>query len=311
VEADQTGRGVGSAARETGPGLGDQGGGAPDHDGEFVGGAAEPAFGPAGRAGQGAAGVAQYRLRLGRGPVGQAGQLPGDPRNGGLRLVAGLRVAQPQVRSDGPDPPPGGPGPVLEHCAWCGAHRLDPPDDAGHPRHRPGQEPAVGGVVNVRRHHGGVGADFSRLHHPGLHRRGQEFLVQRGDRLLAAAGGELHQCRRVRQPAVDVDAAEPPPRDRVGHLGAQRLVAEAVAVLEEHQPQIRLHRDRRAAHPGGEMRDEWREKPFVVQPGVDPFQLGGQPQADLRQYRLPQRRLHVPRPKHDRNPLRPNNFLSH
>ena len=67
--------------------------------------------------------------------------------------------------------------------------------------HCPGEQPGVGGVVNVRRHHGGVGADFSRLHHPGFDRLGQQFLVERSDRLLAAPGGDLHQRGRVREPA--------------------------------------------------------------------------------------------------------------
>ena len=57
-------------------------------------------------------------------------------------------------------------------------------------------------------------------------------------RYLAAAGRDLHQRRRVRHPATQRDPTEPLPTDRVGHFPAQRLKAQPVAVLQEHQPQF-------------------------------------------------------------------------
>lgn len=100
-------------------------------------------------------------------------------------------------------------------------------------------------MFNVGRHRGGVGADFSRLHQPRVNGLGQQRVVEFGDRCCAAPCGDLHQSGRVGHLAVDVDPAEPPPRDRIGDLGAQRLVAEPVPVFEEHQPQIGLHRHAR------------------------------------------------------------------
>jgi hypothetical protein len=61
------------------------------------------------------------------------------------------------------------------------------------------------------------------------------LFVEFGDRWFSAPGGEFH--RRVREPGVDVDAAEPPPRDRVGYIRTQRFVSEAVVVFEDRQPQ--------------------------------------------------------------------------
>jgi hypothetical protein len=49
---------------------------------------------------------------------------------------------------------------VPKRGPWRGADGPDPADEARHPGHRSGEEAGVGGVVNVRRHHGGVGADF-------------------------------------------------------------------------------------------------------------------------------------------------------
>lgn len=82
-----------------------------------------------------------------------------------------------------------------------------------------------------------------------------------------------------------------PPRDRVRHLPAQRLVSELVAELEEHQPQVGLHRRRRPPQPGVEERLERLEEHRVIQEGVHPGQLHRQPPKFLRQDRLPQRRL--------------------
>jgi IS5 family transposase len=45
-------------------------------------------------------------------------------------------------------------------------------------------------------------------------------------------------------PPIQWDPAEPPPGDRIGDFAAQSLVAQPIAELEEHQPQIDLHRRR-------------------------------------------------------------------
>jgi hypothetical protein len=97
------------------------------------------------------------------------------------------------------------------------------------------------------------------------------------------------RCRRgrVRHPAVDVDSAEPPPRDRLGHLPAQRLVAEPVAKLQGHQLQVGLDGHARPAQPGVEVCPERLQRRLVIQPGIHPLQPGRQPHAHLRQHRLP------------------------
>src|SRR5262249_33553394 len=56
------------------------------------------------------------------------------------------------------------------------------------------------------------------------------------------------------------DPTEAPPSERVGDLLAERLVAEPVAVLEVHQPQIRLDRDRRTSAPRGQPRAKRRKE---------------------------------------------------
>ena len=131
-----------------------------------------------------------------------------------------------------------------------------------------------------------------------LDRPGQQRLVQPVDRRLAAAGGDLHQRRRMRHPPTERDPTEPLPRDRVGHLPTQRLEPEPVAVLQEHQPQIRLDRDRRPPQRGMEELAVRREEPLVVQQPIDPHQLGRHHQRLRRQQRLPQRRLIAYRSQH-------------
>lgn len=92
----------------------------------------------------------------------------------------------------------------------------------------------------------------------------------------------------LRHRHAEGDVAEPPPRDGVGHLPAEDLVAELVAKLEEHHAQVGLDRSRPPALVGVEMRPIGLKERLVVQQGVDPGQLGRQVQAALRQDRLPQ-----------------------
>jgi hypothetical protein len=56
--------------------------------------------GPDLRAPQRPASVDQQLLSLGRSPFGQPSTLTGDPPHHGLGVVAGLRGAQPQLRTD-------------------------------------------------------------------------------------------------------------------------------------------------------------------------------------------------------------------
>ena len=79
--------------------------------------------------------------------------------------------------------------------------------------------------------------------------------------------------------AAKGDAAEPLPGDGVGDLTAQQLVAEPVAVLEEHQPQVGVDRDRGPVARGIEVSPEGLDERRVVQQPVRGDQLGGSPSA--------------------------------
>jgi hypothetical protein len=135
----------------------------------------------------------------------------------------------------------------------------------------------------------------------------KQRLVQPVDGLLTQATGELDQGGRMGHPAAQGDAAESLPADRVGDLTAQQLIAQPVAVLEEHQPQVGVDRDRGPAAPGIEVDLEGLDEHRVVQQPVHPGQLGGQPEHPSRQDRLPQAGLRVAGPQHAAsNPLRHN-----
>jgi hypothetical protein len=66
-------------------------------------------------------------------------------------------------------------------------------------------------------------------------------------------------------PPAQGDAAKPLPGDRVGDLAAQQLIAQPVAELQEHHPQVGLDRDRRAADDRVEVGAEWLPEHRVVQ----------------------------------------------
>ena len=97
----------------------------------------------------------------------------------------------------------------------------------------------------------------------------QQRLVQLIHRIVPAALGDLHERGRVRHGVIGPDPAKAPPPERVGHLFAQRLEAEAVAKAEVHEPQVRLDRDRRPAQAWIEVRHERLEEDRVVQQVVD------------------------------------------
>ena len=116
---------------------------------------------------------------------------------------------------------------------------------------------------------------------------GQQRLVQPLDRLLAHAAGELDQRGRMRHLTTQGDAAEPLPADRVGDLTAQQLIAQPVAELQEHQPQVGVDRDRRTTDDRVEVDPEGLDEHRVVQQPVDLGQLGRQSERLGGQDRLP------------------------
>jgi hypothetical protein len=89
------------------------------------------------------------------------------------------------------------------------------------------------------------------------------------------------------------------PGNRIGHLTTQQLIAQAVAELQKHQPQVGCHRNRRATDPSIEIRSERREEHRIIQQPIHPTQLGRQHQQLGRQDRIPQRRLVVYSSEHD------------
>jgi hypothetical protein len=103
----------------------------------------------------------------------------------------------------------------------------------------------------------------------------------------------------MRDRHTEGDPAETLPGDRVGDLPAQRLEAEPVAVLQEHQPQVRLDRHRRQPEHRMEVQPERLEEGRVVQQPVDVLQLVRQPEAHLGEDRFPQGGLSVYRSQHD------------
>lgn len=64
-------------------------------------------------------------------------------------------------------------------------------------------------------------------------------------RLHTNPAGELANRRLVRHPLAQTDPAEPAQMNRVRHLRDQRPIPPPVARLEQHHPNVGLHRDRR------------------------------------------------------------------
>jgi hypothetical protein len=61
------------------------------------------------------------------------------------------------------------------------------------------------------------------------------------------------------------DAAKPLPGDRIGDLAAQQLIAQPIAELQEHHPQVGLDRDRRPTNDGIEVGPERFPERRVIQ----------------------------------------------
>jgi hypothetical protein len=171
--------------------------------------------------------------------------------------------------------------------------------------HRLGQQAGIGRIGHIGRHHRGVHPDPVGAQQLGLRRLGQQRLIQPVYRRRPTPGGQLHQRGRMRHLPIQRNPAKPPPGDRIAHLPTQRLIAQPVAKLQKHQPQIALHRCRWPTHPWIEERHKRCEERRIVQQRVHPRQLFGQPQQLVRQHRLPQRALIAYSTKHDGlNPFR-------
>jgi hypothetical protein len=95
------------------------------------------------------------------------------------------------------------------------------------------------------------------------------------------------------------DPAEALPGDRVRNLSAERLEAEFVAELQEHEPQIGLDRHRGATEDRVAVTPIGSEEHLVVEQAIDRLELSGEPEAHLRQQRFPKGRLRVYRSQHD------------
>jgi hypothetical protein len=146
---------------------------------------------------------------------------------------------------------------------------------------------------------GRVGADLVRLQHLGFECLRQQRVVQLRNRLGSTAGGDLHERRRVRHRHPERDPTEALPGDRVRDLTAQRLEAQAIAELQEHEPQVGLDRHRGPAEERVEVLSIGGEEHRVVEQAVDRLKLGGEPEAHLGQDGLPQGGLRAYRSQHD------------
>ncbi len=315
MQADPAGRTVGGGPGIAAAGSAPRSAGRFQQVGQIVDGSGQPAPAPTcggvpatggGQFGglrpggpQGSFRVGQQPFGLGGGGLGQIGQLSVLAAHHRQRLVPGGGVAGPQFRVQVMGPPAGGPGSVPQFGADRTTGGLDPATGRGDPADRFREQPGIGRIGHVRRHHGGVDPDPGAAQQLRLRRLRQQSLVQPLDRGRTAPGGQLHQRRRVRHRLIDADPAELPPGDRVRHLPAQRLEPQPVAELEEHHPQIGFHRRRRPTDPRVEERRERGEEPRIVQQSVHPGQLDRQPPQFIRQDRFPQRRLITYGTKHE------------
>ena len=292
VQADSPGRAAGHRAGQPLACLrGDLAGGH-HQPGQVAGRPAEPAPPPAGRGvphpgcGQGRGlglGAAQRPAGIGQQPPGvpgglpgQAGQFPSHPCHHGLLAVAGLRGPGAQLRGDRVRPPTRRPAAVAHPGPARPAGRLDPPPGRRDAADGPGQQPRVGRVGHVRGHHRGVRAQPGSPQQLRFGCPGQQRLVQPLYRGAAAPGGQLHQRRRMRHLPIQRDPAKSPPADRVADLGAQALIAQPVAELQEHQPQVALRRRGRTPQHRVKVLRKRREEHRVIQQRIDPAQLSWQ-----------------------------------
>ena len=284
MQADQPGGTLRGLPGQPGPGLRHDRAGPLDRDRQLRQRPPQtPPHPPAEGPGQCAAAVAQHRGGLRSGllrQIGKAGAHPADRRRA---LVFAELAAGPHLGGHLAGPPAGRPPPVCHLGARGPARCLHPPHRTHQLDHRLGQKPHIGRVSHVRRDHRGIGphpAGTQQLLPGGL---GPQRLIQPRHRLLAAPAGQLHQRGRVRHPPIERDPAKPPPGDRDTDLRAQALKPQPVTELEEHQPQVALHRRRRPPDHRVKVRHERGEEHRVIQQRVHPGQLGRQPQQLRRQ----------------------------
>jgi len=100
--------------------------------------------------------VDQQPLGLVGGGGGQPGELAGDPHHGGLCLVAAGRRTGPQLRPDLVRSPPGCPRAIAQPGARRATGGLNPLAGRGDPANGLGQQPRIGRIGHVRRHHRGI-----------------------------------------------------------------------------------------------------------------------------------------------------------
>jgi hypothetical protein len=103
----------------------------------------------------------------------------------------------------------------------------------------------------------------------------------------------------MRHRPIQPDPAEPAPSDRIRDFSAQRLIAQPIAELQKHQPQIGLHRCGRTPDPRIEERLERGEEHRIIEQPVDQRQLIGQLQQLRGKHCLPKRHLIAYSTKHD------------
>jgi hypothetical protein len=233
--------------------------------------------------------VDQHTSGLFNSSFGEVCEFAGDDQHLGFGVIG----AAPQLRPDPMRTLTSQRGLINELGSWRDASRLKTPDHSRDPSDALGQQTRVGGVLDVSRDHGRVRTQPTHVDHTRFDPHRDDLRVDRVDSRRAATGGDLHQRRRVRCSLTKRDPTEPQPRQRVRHLAAQRLEPEPIAVLQEHQPQIRLHRDRRPTEHRIEPSPERLEEPRIVQQHIHRHELDRHHQRLRRQQRLPQRRANT------------------
>ncbi len=253
-----------------------------------------PARGSLTRTAEAPAGVCGHELGVFDGGLGDGGQLTGQSEH----LVFGVTTASAQPGGDLMGTTTHRAGAVPEPGPASQPERVQRRHSLGQLGHSLGQKARVGRIGDVGGDDGGVGADLVQLHDVGHHCFVEQRLVQLVNGLVSAAGGDLHERRRMRHRIGDPDPTEASPGDGIGDLGTQGLEAEPIPEAEEHHPQIGLHRDRRPADRRIEERLERLEEHRVVEqtihliePGWEAAELGWEdclPQGLLIVYLGPQ-----------------------
>jgi hypothetical protein len=156
-------------------------------------------------------GVGQHTFGLLDGGVCEVREVAGE----GQHVSSGLVAAAPQLRSDPVRGLTGDRGRVIEDGAGRDPRGLDPVNQSGGLGDAPHQQTGVRRELDVRWHDRGVGPQPLDIDHAGLDRSGEQPGVQFLDEIDSAAGGDLHQRRRVWRRLAERDATEPQPRQRI------------------------------------------------------------------------------------------------